>query len=137
MDNLKIGQCVIKNQPASEKAAGLQNETEIGVVVEIYDRHNVFVSWATHGSCEKTGQLILSSVIPTIPSTKFKIGDLVVKNPLTWKSNDFDGWGRGIGIGIVVIAPFEIEEDEVDVRWPAGRCFENVTGILPASDSKN
>jgi hypothetical protein len=60
----------------------------------------------------------------------FTIGDKVIKNPATWEPNDFDHWGRGIGIGIIVEPPFELERDCVDVRWPAGRCFENTQGLL-------
>jgi hypothetical protein len=55
---------------------------------------------------------------------QFNIGDKVVKNEETWEPNDFDGWGRGIGVGIIVEPPFEMDEGEVDVRWPNGRCFE-------------
>jgi hypothetical protein len=57
-------------------------------------------------------------------SNQFNIGDKVVKNEETWEPNDFDGWGRGIGVGIIVEPPFEMDEGEVDVRWPNGRCFE-------------
>jgi hypothetical protein len=63
---------------------------------------------------------------------KFKIGDRVIKNPLTWKPNDFDSWGRGIGVGEVVEPPHELGESEVDVRWPEGRCFEDVSGLMHA-----
>jgi len=67
----------------------------------------------------------------------FKIGDSVVKNPETWEPNEFDFWGRGIGIGQVVKPPFYIDDlASVDVRWPAGRCFEKIKGLLPAP-SKN
>ena len=61
---------------------------------------------------------------------KFNIGDKVVKNEKTWVVNDFDNWGRGIGIGIVVEPPFEMEEYEVDIRWPGGRCFEDTRGLI-------
>jgi hypothetical protein len=60
---------------------------------------------------------------------KLKVGDKVVKNPETWIDNDFDSWGRGEGVGIVVESPFELEDDEVDVRWPNGRCFEMIAQI--------
>jgi len=63
----------------------------------------------------------------------FKIGDYVKKNPESWIQSDFDGWGRGIGIGIVVEPPFEMDKNEVDVRWKGGRCFENTEELLPAS----
>lgn len=53
-----------------------------------------------------------------------KVGDKVVKNEETWVENDFDSWGRGVGIGEVVEAPFDLENDSVDVRWEGGRCFE-------------
>ena len=63
----------------------------------------------------------------------FEVGSFVKKNPATWVSNDFDSWGRGVGIGKVVEPPFELDPSEdVDVRWPAGRCFEKVSGLLPA-----
>jgi hypothetical protein len=59
----------------------------------------------------------------------FHPGDRVVKNPATWVANEFDGWGRGVGVGVVVEGPFEVD-GEVDVRWPAGRCFERVEGLV-------
>lgn len=58
------------------------------------------------------------------------IGDKVIKNEKTWIPNDFDGWGRGIGVGILVEPPFELPDEEVDVRWPAGRCFEFVEQLI-------
>lgn len=61
---------------------------------------------------------------------KLKIGDKVKKNTETWIKNDFDSWGRGEGIGEVVEPPFELEDYDVDVRWPGGRCFEKVSGLL-------
>jgi hypothetical protein len=61
---------------------------------------------------------------------KLKIGDKVKKNPETWVKNDFDSWGRGEGIGEVVEPPFDLEDYDVDVRWPEGRCFEKVSGLL-------
>lgn len=62
---------------------------------------------------------------------KFCVGDRVVKNPATWVINEFDGWGRGEGIGVIVEPPFDVEDLElVDVRWPAGRCFETIHGLI-------
>lgn len=65
-------------------------------------------------------------------TTVFHIGDRVVRNPATWKPNDFDSWGRGEGVSVVVEPPFSLDADTVDVRWPNGRCFEAVAGLLPA-----
>jgi hypothetical protein len=66
---------------------------------------------------------------------KFNIGDKVIKNPETWQVNEFDGWGRGLGIGIVIDSPFSVDDlDMVDVRWPAGRCFEDCGGLLPTRE---
>jgi hypothetical protein len=68
---------------------------------------------------------------------KYKVGDFVKKNPEHWVKNDFDSWGRGIGIGVVVEPPFAMEDDEVDVRWPGGRCFENTGQLLPATKEEH
>jgi hypothetical protein len=65
---------------------------------------------------------------------KLKPGDKVIKNEATWIPNDFDGWGRGIGVGIVVEPPFELPDDETDVRWPAGRCFEDLIQLIKIDD---
>jgi hypothetical protein len=65
--------------------------------------------------------------------TAFKVGDRVVRNPATWQPNDFDSWGRGVGVGQIVEPPFTLGPDEVDVRWPGGRCFESVEQLLPAA----
>lgn len=60
----------------------------------------------------------------------FVVGTRVVKNPETWEVNEFDSWGRGEGIGVVVESPFPIDDLQlVDVRWPAGRCFESIRGL--------
>ena len=66
----------------------------------------------------------------------YQVGDYVVKNPSNWVANDFDSWGRGIGIGRVVESPFDLQDNEVDVRWPAGRCFEYVEQLLPADQEE-
>ena len=63
---------------------------------------------------------------------KFAIGDRVVRNPATWTPNEFDPWGRGRGVGVVIAPPFHMDDSVVDVRWPCGRCLEEVVGLLPA-----
>lgn len=62
--------------------------------------------------------------------TKLKVGDKVKKNQETWIPSDFDGWGAGEGIGEVVEPHFELGDDSVDVRWPAGRCFQRVIELI-------
>ena len=63
----------------------------------------------------------------------FKIGDEVIKNEETWVSNDFDGWGRGIGVGVIVEPSFDMNDNEVDVRWKGGRCFEFTEELINIS----
>lgn len=65
---------------------------------------------------------------------KLKPGDKVIKNEKTWIPNEFDSWGRGIGLGIVVEPPFKLDESEVDVRWPAGRCFEMINQLIKSDE---
>jgi hypothetical protein len=66
----------------------------------------------------------------------FKVGEYVKENPESWIPNDFDSWGRGTGIGIVVEPPYEMDNNELDVRWKGGRCFENIDQLLPATKSE-
>ena len=67
----------------------------------------------------------------------FKVGDKVIKNPKTWKQNDFDSWGRGKGVGTIVEPPFSVDDiDCVDVRWDNGRCFEEISGLQLFNESK-
>ena len=66
----------------------------------------------------------------------FRVGDRVVKNPETWVPTEFDSWGRGVGVGVVVEPPHALPETEVDVRWPAGRCFEFTSQLLKLGQEK-
>jgi hypothetical protein len=68
---------------------------------------------------------------------RFVVGDLVVRNPATWKPNAFDDWGRGEGVGVVVEPPFHMNDGEVDVRWPHGRCFETTDQLLPSQSIRD
>lgn len=61
----------------------------------------------------------------------FKVGDMVVKNPKTWRHDEVSTWGRGQGIGRIVEPPFPLQPDSVDVVWPTGRSFEKVQQLLP------
>lgn len=63
-----------------------------------------------------------------------KVGDKVKKNEKTWVPNDFDQWGRGEGVGVVVEPPFKLDDDEVDVVWPNGRCFEYKKQLCKITD---
>jgi len=74
----------------------------------------------------------LELLVKELRQMGFQIGDRVVKNPETWRESDFDSWGRGVGVGVVVEPPFPLDPDDVDVRWPGGRCFEVVSGLLLA-----
>jgi hypothetical protein len=64
----------------------------------------------------------------------FRVGDRVIRDPATRRTNAFDAWGRRRGVGVVVEPPFNLDPGEVDVRWPAGRCFESTAGLLPAPE---
>ncbi len=63
-----------------------------------------------------------------------KVGDKVIKNPATWIGSDFDSWGAGEGVGEVVEPPFELDETEVDVRWPEGRCFQKASELIKVEE---
>jgi hypothetical protein len=65
----------------------------------------------------------------------FKIGSKVIKNPETWIPSDFDNWGAGEGIGEIVEPPFELDDDSVDVVWPAGRCFQQKSELVLVFES--
>ena len=67
---------------------------------------------------------------------KYNVGDFVKKNPENWVKNDFDSWGRGIGVAVVVEPPFSMNDNEVDVRWLGGRCFEETNQLLPATEEE-
>ena len=85
------------------------------------------------GSSKRCRQRRLNTALaPHVALHLFKPGDKVVKNEATWRANAFDSWGRGVGVGVVVEPPHPLSENEVDVRWPGGRCFEECIGLLPA-----
>ena len=65
---------------------------------------------------------------------KYKVGDLVTKNPATWVPNEFDTWSmpRGEGVGIVKAISYE----DVDVKWPGGRCYESPEQLLNLYEEK-
>jgi hypothetical protein len=67
----------------------------------------------------------------------FQIGRFITKNEDAWIANDFDEWGRGIGIGEIVEPPFDISDlNQVDVRWPSGRCFEDIDQLILVPDER-
>jgi len=72
-----------------------------------------------------------SIILKHYQKPELEIGDRVVKNNDTWIPNDFDSWGRGEGVGIVVEPPHPIDDDnDVDVKWPRGRCFEKINQLI-------
>ena len=78
------------------------------------------------GTIDSNGNVLMGRTM-----TLYAIGDRVVANRTTWMPNDFDDWGRGVGVGVVIEPPFPMDPDEIDVRWPAGRCFEHISQLLP------
>lgn len=68
---------------------------------------------------------------------RLAIGDRVRRNPETWERSDLDSWGRGVGVGEVVEPPFSLDDGQVDVRWPGGRCFELVTQLMLADEESS
>lgn len=72
---------------------------------------------------------------------ELSVGTRVVRHPTLWQPKEFDSWGRGEGVGVVVEPPFPLDPGEVDVRWPAGRCFElqselcSLDALPPASQN--
>ena len=85
--------------------------------------HNQF---AIHYSNENKTDKPRIALTCIIKLNKMKIGDRVAKNAETWEPNDFDDWGRGTGVGYIMDPPFEMEDGWVDVKWPTGRCFEQI-----------
>ena len=65
---------------------------------------------------------------------KYKIGSVVKMNSENWVNCDFDSWGKGIRVGVVVEPSFSLEGHEVDVGCPEGRCFENTSQLLQATE---
>lgn len=57
-------------------------------------------------------------------------GDRVVAHGAHRLPSDFDEWGAGEGVGRVVAPPWPLADlGMVDVRWPNGRCTEDVAGL--------
>lgn len=96
--------------------------------------HEVRVDWSSHITTELADALVL---VPK-PSPKFKVGDRVVKDPETWRITEYDLVGSGVGVGEVVESPYDdLDSDEVEVRWPAGRMIEREDQLMLASDARD
>lgn len=122
--------CEIGDTVVLQAAADLAGSPEIGVVIAREDGM-ARVSWPARTDMIEVGALAAVTV-PRDPARQFRLGDRVVRNPVSWIANAFDGRGRGEGIGIVVPSPFPASAGEYDVVWPGGRCFEDETQLLPA-----
>lgn len=59
---------------------------------------------------------------------RLKVGDKVIKNPRGWIPSEFDGWGAGRGVGRIT----RVDEEIVDVVWPAGRAGQLESEVMPA-----
>jgi hypothetical protein len=92
-----------------------------------------------HGRCPTCQQLCGCSFNPTSSSdwcrvhrppglTRFQVGDRVVKNVRRWRASDFDHWGAGEGLGEVVA----VDGHYLDIRWPAGRCYQRADEVVKA-----
>lgn len=66
-------------------------------------------------------------------TTKFKVGDKVVKNPKRWLPSDFDRWGAGEGVGKIVA---DFGGGLVDVQWPNGRACQQEIELLPYKENQ-
>jgi hypothetical protein len=64
----------------------------------------------------------------------FVIGDRVVKNRDRWQPSEFDRWGAGVGVGEVVGVLGGLPT-VIDVRWPAGRCYQRADEVLLVTSS--
>ena len=89
--------------------------------------------------CENTKVANLQNQL-TLPRrliriNRFEVGTRVVRSLETWKTNEFDSWGRGDGVGVVVEPPFTLAAHKVDIRWTSGSCFESTNQFLVASDA--
>ena len=86
--------------------------------------------WNTNAHSFAVDQTPMTEFQPSPPAlSELPVGTRVVRHPTLWQPNAFDAWGRGEGIGVVVEPPFPLDPGKVDVRWPAGRCFEWRAGL--------
>lgn len=64
-------------------------------------------------------------------------GDLVVKNPDTWVSNELDWWGRGEGVGVIIPPSKPMASFVTGVRWQCGITLEAVSGLRKIGEMKS
>lgn len=86
--------------------------------------------WAIYLAFDDS-ELTHPASLPVLMARLARTGDRVKRNVAHWVASEFDDWGRGQGTGTVVDAPMPVDDLHlVDVRWPSGRCFEPVSGLI-------